>query len=128
MNARSHRTRLWKRAKNARRRETTLRGFEQLESRQVMAVQLEVRLDAVALDGVTPITQLSQGQEFLLRGQAKDLRSPTDPNDPGQGPFQVYTDITYDSTEVAPRISEVQRLTFTGTPVGGTFTLSYKGT
>lgn len=82
---------------------------------------LEVRIDAVALDGTTPITQLNPGQEFLLRGRAKDLRGSA------SGAFQVYTDINYASNEVTPVVSEVQRLDFTGDPVNGTFRLSYGG-
>jgi VCBS repeat-containing protein len=125
MNARKRRTRqTWK--KSIRQRPTALGGLEILEARQLMA-QLEIRLDALALDGTTPITSLNQGQQFLLRGQAKDLRSPTDPNDPGQGPFQVYTDINYSSAEVLPIVTEVERLTFTGQPNGGSFTLTYEG-
>jgi hypothetical protein len=94
--------------------------FEALESRQLMATLVEVRLDALALDGVTPITQVARGTDFLIRGQASDLSSATP-----QGALQIYTDIAYNSAEITPVVSEVQRLDFTGLPVSGTFTLTY---
>ena len=74
-----------------------LRMFETLESRNLMATLVEVRLDALALDGVTPITHISRGSEFLLRGQASDLSSANP-----QGALQIYSDIAYNSSEITP--------------------------
>jgi hypothetical protein len=106
------------------RRQKQLRGLERLETRNLLAGELlEVRLDAVALDGVTPVTNVAPGQEFLLRGRAKDLR----PGAEAQGAFQVFTDVGYSSAEMTPVFSEVQRLSFSGAPISGTFRLTYGG-
>jgi len=122
MNARSQKKR-W--SKTSRRRQTMLRGLESLENRNLLAGELlEIRLEAFALDGVTSIVSVNPGQEFLIRGTAKDLR--TGPE--ADGAFQVYTDISYTSAESTPIIYEVQRVDFTGSPTGGTFTLTYQGT
>lgn len=81
----------------------------------------EIRLGALELDGATPITRVNPGQEFLLRGRVLDLRpNPT-------GVYQVYSDISYLTAESAVVVSEVQRLDFSGSPVGGTFTLTFNG-
>jgi hypothetical protein len=124
MNARTNNQRWSNSARKSRKRQETLRGVESLEKRNLMAGELlEVRLDALRLDGTTAATSLVEGQEFYLRGRARDLRDAPD----NQGPFQVYSDIGYTSTEVDPIVTEVQRLTFEGSPVGGTFTLTFNG-
>jgi VCBS repeat-containing protein len=130
MNARTKHKNWWKHTSKQRRRTSMLRGIEALEARQLLAGELlEVRLDAVHLDGTTPVSQLVEGQEFLLRGRARDLRDPsaTDPADQPQGAFQVYTDIAYLASEVEPIVSEVQLITVSGSPTGGSFRLSFNG-
>jgi hypothetical protein len=127
MKARSSNSRHGKvRSKSPKAFQAKLRGLEPLESRHLMAGEvLLIHLDAVNLDGVTPITQVQEGQEFLLRGLVRDIN--TNPDAPTNGAFRVYTDISYSSSEVQPMVSEVQMLGFTGDPAGGTFTLTYNG-
>jgi VCBS repeat-containing protein len=109
------------------KRKAMLRGLEPLESRHLMAGEiLQIHLDAVDLDGTTAITQVQEGQEFLLRGLVRDI-NPDTVVAPTNGAFRVYTDIGYSSSEVQPMVSEVQMLGFTGDPAGGTFTLTYNG-
>jgi Bacterial Ig domain/SdrD B-like domain len=97
--------------------------FEPLESRNLLAV-INVHLEALALDGVTPITTVAEGAEFLIRGQVEDLR----PSIEAEGALQIYTDISYNAAEVQLKLGEVQRLDFIGNPVAGNFTLNFAGT
>ncbi len=60
--------------------------------------QVSLRVEITDLSG-NPVDVISPGQNFQVRGFAKDLRLPSD--DPQRGVFSAYWDVNYDTTRVA---------------------------
>lgn len=91
---------------------------------------VDMELQVTALDGVTPLTQVPVGSEFLLVGYVKDLRGTgTD-----RGIFATYQDILYNASRVSPVVDSTNNLGFaadftarTGEPLSGQYQRAIEG-
>ncbi|MFM9116717.1 MAG: hypothetical protein ACKOU6_11215 [Planctomycetota bacterium] len=86
----------FRRAQKMRRRSNSNRLLlEALESRQMMATDLQVRFEFADTSG-TPVTALDVGNNYLLNVFVKDVRPSA------VGVSQAYFDIAYNSSLLAP--------------------------